>query len=221
MIATRTCKTLPRAALSSVFKGRSCARPYATGAAGSRGGSPRSTGHAPRRTGCWASSRATAAGVRRSDLDDGQRRGGYHCANHLQTVVPFTSTAKVSGGRCIQIAASPPARPAESPRPNEFRIIKSAEEKPHLEHVRDRRNRPTATVCWPKLISWRSSGTSGQPGRRLGGRPDQAARSAGSSSGPPLQGCLGPALPVKTARTRRRGESQSRFRLPNRCVFRS
>ena len=39
---TRTCRALPPAAISSAFKGPSCARAYATGTAGSRGESPRS-----------------------------------------------------------------------------------------------------------------------------------------------------------------------------------
>ena len=70
-------------------------------------------------------------------------------------------------------------------------MIKSAEETSHLEHVKDRRSQADGD----RLMVYhsaagtirRSSGTSGRPGRRLGGRPNQSSRSAGLTSGPPVR----------------------------------
>ena len=73
--------------------------------------------------------------------------------------------------------------PLNPPPPTEFRMIKSAEETSHLEHVRDRRSQADGDRLMPHHsaagIIRRSSGTSGRPGRRPGGRPDQFSRPAG------------------------------------------
>jgi hypothetical protein len=55
--------------------------------------------------------------------------------------VPFISTAKVAG-QCVvyQLRPTRRERPTESPPPNEFRMIKSAEETSHLEPVKNRRS---------------------------------------------------------------------------------
>ena len=92
--------------------------------------------------------------------------------------------------------------PLNPPPPTEFRMIKSAEETSHLEHVKDRRSQADGDRLMPHHsaagIIRRSSGTSGRPGRRPGGRPDQSSRPTGLTSGPPLQGCHDLALTVKT-----------------------
>jgi len=68
-------------------------------------------------------------------------------------------------------------------------MIKSAEKTSHLEHVKDQRSQADGDRLMADLLRRRdrpkSSGTSGRPGRRPGGRPDQSSWPAGLTSGPP------------------------------------
>jgi hypothetical protein len=115
----------------------------------------------------------------------------YHGANHHQTGVPSISTAKVPRAvGCVPAAASPPGEtPLDPPPPNEFRMIKSAEETPHLEHVKDRRSPAGGDRLIAESLRRRdhpeSQGPSGGVQGRLDGRAVAQAEGLISLPDPP------------------------------------
>jgi hypothetical protein len=76
-------------------------------------------------------------------------------------------------------------KPLNPPSPNEFRMIKSAEETSHLELVKDRRSQADSNRLMAESLRRRDHPEEFRDvwtaGRRLGGRPDQSSRPAGLS----------------------------------------